>query len=245
MSQTHRLGGCWSTALQRLSLTLFLATGGLTGCGQPATGPAPTPPTVVEFQVEPAAAPTVPPPGPLAGVALLQALQQGGYIIFFRHGTTYRSQLDTDQQNLENCATQRNLDETGQAQARAIGAAFAAANIPVGAVLASPYCRTRHTAELAFGRVELTADLINPSYTEDAAESAYLESRLAQFLSEPPPAGLNTILVGHNSPSLQTITGLSIIEGEAAIFAPHGDGQFTLIGQMLPADWTELVSQIQ
>ncbi|MCB0154857.1 MAG: histidine phosphatase family protein, partial [Anaerolineae bacterium] len=159
MSQIHHLGGRWSTTLQRLSLGLLLAAGGLTGCSQPPTGPAPTRATVVEFQIEPPAGPTATPPGPLAGAALLQALQHGGYVIFFRHAATYRSQLDTDQQNLENCATQRNLDETGQAQARAIGAAFAAANIPIGPVLASPYCRTRHTAELAFGRVELTADL--------------------------------------------------------------------------------------
>lgn len=245
MSPIRDFGGCWSTILQRLSLGLLLAAVWLTGCGQPTPMPVSTPATVVEFQLEPTSIPIATPVGPLAGVALLQAIQQGGYVIFFRHAATYRAQLDTDQQNLANCATQRNLDETGQAQARAIGAAFAAANIPIGAVSASPYCRTRHTAELAFGRVALTADLINPSYTEDAAESAYLESRLAQFLSDPPPAGLNTILVGHNSPSLQTITGLSIVEGEAAIFAPHGDDQFTLIGRVLPDEWAELADQME
>ena len=246
MPRPNRISAGWSNMFRQVSLGLFLAGGWVTGCGQPARpSPTPTPPAVVEFQIAPTAAPTATLPGPLVGTALLKALQQGGYVIFFRHAATYRSQLDTDQQNLANCATQRNLDETGQAQARAIGLAFSAANIPVGPVRASPYCRTRDTAQLAFGRVELTPDLINPSYTDDAAESAHLEARLAQFLSDPPPIGFNTILVGHNSPSLQTITGLSIVEGEAAIFAPHGRGQFSLIGRLLPEEWTDLAGQMK
>lgn len=233
------------TKIGHAHLTGLLMIGSvLSGCAAQSHPPLETPAPIVEFQIAPTTAPTVTPPGPLAGEALLKALQQGGYVIFFRHAATYRSQLDTDQQNLDNCATQRNLDETGQAQARAIGQAFTIANIPVGPVWASPYCRTRDTAQLAFGRVELTPDLINPSYTDDAAEAAHLEAKLAQFLSAPPPAGLNTILVGHNSPSLQTITGLSIVEGEAAIFAPHGQGQFTLIGRQLPEEWADLTRQM-
>lgn len=179
---------------------------------------------------------------PLEGSALIEALQQGGYVIFFRHGATYRSQLDTDQQNLENCQTQRNINEEGIAQAEAIGQAFQAANIPLGDVLASPYCRTRDTAEIAFGRVELTEDLINPFSKEDEAEVARLGEQLQQLLSRPPAPGTNTVLVGH-TPNLQAATGLSIIEGEAAIFAPSGEGNFTLVERVLPEAWLTLVEE--
>ena len=48
------------------------------------------------------------------------------------------------------CATQRNLDEWGRNQARAIGEAFRARGIAVGAVLSSQWCRARDTADLAF-----------------------------------------------------------------------------------------------
>jgi phosphohistidine phosphatase SixA len=61
---------------------------------------------------------------------------------------------DPVEMRLGDCATQRNLDEGGRAQARRIGAAFGAEGVTVGAVLASRWCRTLETAELAFpGRV--------------------------------------------------------------------------------------------
>ena len=204
--------------------------------------PEPTtpPPTSLPRVTSPADSETIPAPLPdeslIGGPALIRALQQGGYVIFFRHGATYRSQLDTDQQNLEICATQRNLNEAGQAQAEAIGTAFQTGQIPVGAVLASPYCRTRQTAELAFGRVELSEELINPFSKEDEAEVSRLGEQLRRLLSVPPPAGQNTILVGH-TPNLQAATDLSIVEGEAAVFAPDGAGGFSLIGRVLPDQW--------
>lgn len=224
----------------------------LTGCrsaGLPAAGPTATAPQVVAFQTatpEPATpAPltstAVVSPSLLTGPALIAALQQGGYVIFFRHAATYRSQLDTDQQNLENCQTQRNLNEAGQAQARTIGEAFRQAQIPVGTILASPYCRTRDTAQLAFGRVELSQDLIGP-YADDADE-AELAQKLRSLLAMPPGEGTNTILVGH-SPNLLAATGLSIVEGEAAIYAPGREGEFTLIGRVLPEAWTVLSSNL-
>jgi phosphohistidine phosphatase SixA len=222
----------------------------LTACRQTTPPPVPTAtlPAVVTFQAATAAPPTPTQPSPaattepetlLTGPTLLEALQQGGYVIFFRHGATHKAQLDTDQQNLENCATQRNLNEEGEAQAELIGDAFQAAQIPLGPIQASPYCRTRHTAELAFGRVELTDELINPFASEDEAEVARLGQQLAHLLSVPPPAGQNTVLVGH-TPNLLAATGLSLVEGEAAIFRPAGAGGFTLVGRVLAEEWASL-----
>ncbi|MEA2526489.1 MAG: hypothetical protein QOF73_3716, partial [Thermomicrobiales bacterium] len=44
---------------------------------------------------------------------------------------------------------------------------------------------------------------------------------LRGLLSTPPPTGVNTVLVGHLF-NLQDATGISIAEGEAAIFLPQG-----------------------
>ena len=210
--------------------------------------PTATLPPVVAFEIETVTSPTpVPPTATLAeaptvdpATDLLGALRQGGYVIFFRHAATHRSQLDVDQKNLENCETQRNLNEEGRAQSEAIGRAFQQAEIPVGAVLASPYCRTRDTAQLAFGRVELSDDLIAPYSKEDEVEVAELAVKLRALLATPPKASTNTILVSH-SPNLLEATGLSIIEGEAAIFRPGRGGQFALIAHVLPDTWSELV----
>jgi virginiamycin B lyase len=95
----------------------------------------------------------------LEGRALVRALQDGGYVIYFRHAATDFSREDTNKRNLRDCRTQRNLNAKGRAHARAIGRGFRELRIPVGTVLASRYCRTRQTASLAFGRVRTTIDL--------------------------------------------------------------------------------------
>ena len=50
---------------------------------------------------------------------------------------------------LNDCATQRNLDELGRTQARRIGEMFRQRKVKVGSVLTFKWCRTRETAELA------------------------------------------------------------------------------------------------
>ena len=159
----------------------------------------------------------------LSGAALLSALRRGGYVIYFRHAATDFSQADSDRQNLADCSTQRNLNDEGRDDARAIGAAFRALGIPVGDVLSSEYCRTRETAELAFGRVTPTRDLTSRASTATPAERAERIEALRRLLATPPAPGLNTVLVGHLF-NLQDATGVSIAEGEAAIFLPLGDG---------------------
>ena len=171
--------------------------------------------------VPPAADASPAPDQLLVGRALLAALRRGGYVIYFRHAATDFSQADADRQDLADCSTQRNLDETGRADARAIGAAFRTLAIPVGDVLSSEYCRTRETAELAFGRATPTRDLTSRASTTNEAERAERIEALRRLLATPPPPGVNTVLVGHQF-NLQDATGVSIAEGEAAIFLPLG-----------------------
>lgn len=159
-------------------------------------------------------------PETLEGVGLVEALRAGGFVIYVRHAATDFSQEDTDRQNLEDCSTQRNLSDAGRADARRIGEGFAALGIPVGEVLGSEYCRTRQTAELAFGRVTPTTDLTS---VFAAAETGVDEERIAdlrRLLATAPEPGTNTVLVGHQA-NLEGATGVVIDEGEAAIFLPR------------------------
>jgi len=171
----------------------------------------------------------------VSGQALVDALRRGGYVIYFRHAATDQSQADTDTPDLQNCQKQRNLNDQGREEARQIGAAFQALGIPVGQVLSSGYCRTRETAELAFGRAEITPDLTG-------FPTALREQRIAalrQLLSSPPQAGTNTVLVAHGF-NISNTANLSLAEGEAAIFAPLGADGFVLIGRLQPEEWAEL-----
>ncbi len=58
---------------------------------------------------------------------LLQMLRGGGYVIVFRHGATHPDQADTDPLNPGNVAKQRQLNDKGRADAKAVGEALKAA----------------------------------------------------------------------------------------------------------------------
>lgn len=168
------------------------------------------------------------------GAALVQVLREGGHVIVFRHAATDFGQIDADGPALQNCAVQRNLSEAGRADARAIGGALAALGIPVGPVLASPYCRTRETAELAFGRVEVAGDLLSDAMRRGAV--------LRDLVGKQPPAGENTVLITHQGnlidamgPDLQTM-----VEGEAVVVRPLANGEFRLVARLKPDDWRRL-----
>lgn len=162
----------------------------------------------------------------LAGSALLAVLREGGFVIYFRHARTDFSQDDTHLSNLTDCATQRNLSTEGREQARAIGAAMRALAIPIGEVLSSELCRARETAELAFGRATPWPDLTSFGTASSDAEEEERAAALVQLLAIPPEPGTNTVLVGHLF-NIQRAVGISLAEGEAAIFVSPRSGAAT------------------
>jgi phosphohistidine phosphatase SixA len=155
----------------------------------------------------------------LAGSALLAALRQGGFVLYFRHARTDFSQDDTDLSDLSNCATQRNLSAEGRNQARLIGEGIAALAIPIGEVLSSELCRTRETAELAFGQTTPMPDLTSFGTAGSEAEEQERAAALRRLLATPPAPGTNTVLVGHLF-NIQAAASIGLAEGEAAIFSP-------------------------
>jgi broad specificity phosphatase PhoE len=161
------------------------------------------------------------------GSSLVDGPRRGGYVLLFRHAATDFSQRDSDRQRLENCATQRNLSDDGRAQAALIGQRFRELEIPVGAVLASPYCRTLETATIAFGRVEPSAELISELSDDTTGSRERLTAALRAMLAQAPEPGTNTVLVTHTL-NIEDATGLDIEEGEAIVALPDGAGSFTV-----------------
>lgn len=66
-------------------------------------------------------------------------------ILFMRHALAPGTG-DPVQFRMDDCTTQRNLDDAGRAQARAIGAYFRAQDIRPDMILSSQWCRCRDTA---------------------------------------------------------------------------------------------------
>ena len=85
------------------------------------------------------------------------ALAKGGHVALVRHGNAPPGYGDPPGFKIDDCATQRNMDERGRAQARAVGEAFRQHGVIVDKILSSPWCRCLETAWLmALGPVENT-----------------------------------------------------------------------------------------
>jgi phosphohistidine phosphatase SixA len=172
----------------------------------------------------------------LLGTAALErpifvTLRTGGYILYFRHGPTDHSQSDVTTDS-DDCSKQRNLTESGRNLERRVGEAIRTLAVPIGAVFADPYCRTRETAQLLFGRYSVDRALM--------PGAPNLSTSLRQALATVPPGRVNTALVLHHN-ELVAIDGPSLDEGEAAVFKPDGS-RFQLIAQIQPDDWLSAVA---
>ena len=166
--------------------------------------------------------------------ALLERLREGGYVLYMRHASTDFSQNDSNSRSFEDCANQRNLTDKGRAEARAVGEHFKRLRIPVGAVLASPFCRTMETARLAFGKATPMQEARGgPARTEDPKRYEGLK----KLLSSPVPKGENRVISSHGNPFHAVAGPPYLAEGEIAVVQPQDDGRFTVVGRIKLADW--------
>jgi phosphohistidine phosphatase SixA len=90
------------------------------------------------------------------------ALVKGGHVVVIRHGNAppgYGG--DPPGFRFDDCKTQRNLDDIGREQARALGEAFRKHGVRVDRIVSSPVCRCLETGQLmAVGSVETSWALL-------------------------------------------------------------------------------------
>jgi len=170
---------------------------------------------------------------------LVAALREGGHVLLLRHAST-GTQTDLGPESLRSCEQQRNLSAEGRDEAATLGEAVRRVRVPVRDVRASPFCRTRETARLAFGRVTLDRRLSQlASDDPEGGADARRVRALRRLLATPPPPGTNTVLVTH-TPNIGAATGLSLLVAEAAVFRPGRDGP---IGRLTIEDWQRLAGE--
>ncbi len=184
----------------------------------------------------------------LSDQALIEALQQGGYNLYFRHEATDWSQQDVVQQRDDwlSCDGNRirQLSEQGRQRAQKTGRAMRNFNIPVSEVLASPYCRTMETArQLGLGNVEASTDVINLRVAEYFGGREAVIATARKLLSRRPADGSNRVIVAHGNIA-QAATPVYPDEGEAVIFKPNDNGDFTFVGRISSDRWVQL-SQVK
>jgi histidine phosphatase superfamily protein (branch 1) len=180
-----------------------------------------------------------PPSESLAGAALLQALRGGGLILYFRHTSTDFGQNDDAMSGYEDCARQRNLTDGGRDEARRIGVAIKRLDIPIGDVLASPFCRTRETAQLIFGRATV-APAVRGGPARADSDDRYAELR--KLLSTPPSRGTNLAIASHGNPFRAVTDTQYLAEGEAAVIRPLGAQGFRIVARIPKDSWDALTA---
>src|SRR5438874_6509644 len=83
---------------------------------------------------------------------ILTKRRAGGDVIVVRHGATHPDQADTDPLNLDNVARQRQPNDKGRADAKAVGEVFRGAAVPIGKSYSSRFFRAVETARLIGGK---------------------------------------------------------------------------------------------
>ena len=178
-----------------------------------------------------------PSPETLAGPALLQALKAGGLILYFRHTSTDFGQNDDAMTGYEDCARQRNLTDRGRDEARRIGAAIKRLDVPVGDVLASPFCRTRETAQLIFGHAQVSPAVRGGPARPDSIDRY---GELRKLLATPPRAGTDLAISSHGNPFRAVTETAYLTEGEAAVIRPLGAQGFRIVARIPKDGWDAL-----
>jgi phosphohistidine phosphatase SixA len=163
-----------------------------------------------------------------ADEGLWTLLKGGSQVVLIRHGLTTPGVGDPPGFRLDDCATQRNLNEEGRRESQRVGEAFRARAIPVARVLSSPWCRCVETARLAFGGSEAWTPLGNLFGRAEHRDEQVRQMRAR--VSETPQGG-NLVLVTHGS-TIAALTGINPGTAEMVVVTPQGGGRFAVAGRM-------------
>ena len=93
---------------------------------------------------------------------VIESLKEGNKLIFIRHALA-PGNGDPENFELQNCSTQRNLDDIGIQQSKRIGLIFKKNEIKIDKIYSSEWCRCKDTAKYAFNDFK-TFDALNSFY---------------------------------------------------------------------------------
>ena len=100
---------------------------------------------------------------------IISELKKGGKIIFIRHAYAPGGG-DPNDFNINDCDTQRNLNNEGRLQSKKIGDFFKNNKISIEKVYSSEWCRCKETAFIAFRSFE-TKNFLNSFFSERFAKN--------------------------------------------------------------------------
>lgn len=156
----------------------------------------------------------LPLPGWASEADLAALLQQPGHVLMLRHALA-PGVGDPANFTLADCATQRNLNAEGRAQAKAAGEWLRRQGIKEARIYSSQWCRCLETARLLdLGPVAEMSEL-NNVFTHPQNREASMQ-KLNEFLASQPADGPLIIIVTHNR-NIYHLTGINTGSGEGVL----------------------------
>lgn len=166
-----------------------------------------------------------------AETVALAELAKPGRVLMLRHANA-PGIGDPSSFSLDDCSTQRNLDQAGRAQALALGKRLAQAGVRQAKVYSSQWCRCLDTARLLnLGPVE-PLPALNSFYGRSHARETTLAA-LRVFLAGLPTTGAPVVLVTHQV-TITAFTGEGAATGSGSLFELNGSGEPRLLGSIKP-----------
>ena len=160
---------------------------------------------------------------------VINRLKAGGHILMIRHALA-PGNGDPPNFKIGDCATQRNLDDTGRDQARSIGVWLRNNDVTSARVYSSQWCRCLETARLInLGPVQELAAL-NSFYERTQDRGPNLKA-LNDFISQQPVKGELIVLVTHFV-TISGIAGTGVSSGEGVLLALHEEAPYTVVGRL-------------
>ena len=126
---------------------------------------------------------------------LINELEKGEKLIFIRHAYAPGGG-DPNNFNLNDCSTQRNLNDAGREQAEQIGKFFRKNKIKIDKVLSSEWCRCKETAKIAFKNFS-TNSFLNSFYSPKYAKNRNKQIKALKDYIKKYQSNKNLILVTH------------------------------------------------
>ena len=161
--------------------------------------------------------------------ALVQQMRAGEAVLMLRHALA-PGIGDPDDFKLDDCSTQRNLNEQGRAQARAIGEWLRARRIQNVKLYSSQWCRCLETARLIdLGNVTPLPAL--NSFFERSEDREPNLSALRTFIRDNTKPGELIIMVTHQV-TISGITDKWTDSGHGKLVRPDQVGGIQLLGEL-------------
>jgi phosphohistidine phosphatase SixA len=153
-----------------------------------------------------------------------------GLVLVMRHAHAPGTG-DPPGMRVDDCATQRNLDESGRAQARATGERLRAAGVAPARVLSSRWCRCLETARLlGLGAVGTAPEALDSFFADRPSEARHTAA-LRALLDGLPRDGAPVVLVTHMV-NITALTGIVPASGEIVALRLAPGGGFAVLGRL-------------